>query len=49
MGEGGINKIDDFGSCSGFQGTVSGRTLGVFCHNLHLALGDQYHGRRIQI
>ena len=41
--------MEDFGSFGGFQGTNSGRTLGVFCQNLPLALGGRDCGRRIHI
>ena len=46
---GGIKRMDDFGSFGGFHGKNYGRTLGVFCQPLTLALGVRYCGRRIQI
>ena len=48
-GEVGLKIINDFGSFSGFQGTNSGRTLGVFCQHIPLDLGGQYCWRSIQI
>ena len=48
MGEGGIKRMENFGSFSSFQGTNSGRTLGVFCQHLPLALRGRDCGRRIQ-
>ena len=40
MGEGGLNIMDDFGSFGGFQGTDSGRTLGVFCQHIPLEVSE---------
>ena len=39
MGEGGLKRMDHFGSFGGFQGTNSGRTLNVFCQHLPFSLG----------
>ena len=39
MGEGGLKRMDNFGSFGIFQGTNYGRTLCVFCQHLPLALG----------
>ena len=55
------NKVDEdngrvgnqdnggFGRFRGFQGTNSGRTLGVLFQNLSLAFGGPEYGRRIKI
>ena len=48
MGEGGLKIMDDVRSLGGFQGTNFGRTLGVFCQHLPLALGGKDCGRMVQ-
>ena len=49
MGEGGLNRMDNFGIFSCFQGTNSGRTLGAFYQHICLSLGGREVGRRIKI
>ena len=49
MVEGGINRMDNFGSFGSFQGTNSGRTLDVLFQHLHLALEGPDCGRSIKI
>ena len=39
MGEGGLKRMDNFGSFSGFQGTNYGRKLGVLFQYIPLDLG----------
>ena len=39
MGEGGLKRMDDFGSFGGIQVTNSGRTLSVFYQHTPLSLG----------
>ena len=46
--EGGLKRMDDFGSFSGFQGTNSRRRLGVLFQNLSLDLGGPDCGIRIK-
>ena len=46
--EGGINRMDNFGSFGDFQETNSGRTLSVFSQHLPLDLGGKDCGRRIR-
>ena len=44
MGEGGLNRMDDFGSFGIFQGTNYGRVVGIFYQHLPLALGVETVG-----
>ena len=48
MGEGGLKIMYDSESFGGFQGTNSGRKLGVFCQHLPLALGVRDCSRRFR-
>ena len=47
MVEGGINIMENFGSFGVFQGTNSGRTLGVFCYYPTLDLVGRDYVRKI--
>ena len=48
IGEGGLKRMEKFGSFGGFQGKNYGITLGSFYQHVPLALGDKYCGRRIR-
>ena len=48
MGEGVLNRMDNFESFGGFQGMNCVITLGVFFHNLLLALVGRDCGIRIK-
>ena len=49
MGEGGLERMGDCKRFGGIQRTNYGRTLGVFCQHLTLALGGLECVRRIQV
>ena len=48
MGEGGLNKMENFGSFGNLHGSNSGITLGEFYQHLPLALRGRDCDRRIQ-